>query len=519
MKTSTISSLLATLPLLATLFTPCSAEAAIVNGVETFDTLDFSTWQVNDHAAAGSSVSIVGGKLHMEDMGGGAFPFCDVATVPASRLFVRTGGKLKQRMRGNLDISIDYSSLGSTSVNYLQAMFGVYIDSQSAARVGKIIGPGVGNTYPGFISGEMSLVYIEGVRTTVGYNPNTATSGTFRIVRTGSVLETYVDGVLTATVADFGTGDAAVEITMAAPVGEFQEMDWDNFTIHEGTLVADPIAEADADLDGIPDMCDDTPCGGDDGDADGICGVDDNCPAVPNVDQLDTDSDGDGDVCDICPDDAENDTDGDGYCESVDNCPVDANSDQLDSDLDGAGDVCDSCPADADDDIDGDSVCGDVDNCVTVSNSDQADADSDGSGDVCDVCPNDADDDIDDDGVCGDVDNCETTFNPDQEDSDSDGVGNLCNGDDDNDGVPDPSDICPGTPADTVVDSDGCSIEQKVPCAGRLKKDGSSKPWGSNQAYKAAVKVAADKMLRNGDITQAERDQLILDSEASTCGS
>ncbi len=60
--------------------------------------------------------------------------------------------------------------------------------------------------------------------------------------------------------------------------------------------------EADADLDGVPDACD-------------------NCPATANPDQEDLDGDGQGDWCDMCPDDPDDDLDGDGVCGDVDDCP------------------------------------------------------------------------------------------------------------------------------------------------------------------------------------------------------
>jgi len=57
------------------------------------------------------------------------------------------------------------------------------------------------------------------------------------------------------------------------------------------------------------------------------------------------------------------DTDGDGACDETDNCLSTPNADQADSDGDGIGDACDVCPLDADNDADHDGVCGDVDNC------------------------------------------------------------------------------------------------------------------------------------------------------------
>lgn len=72
-----------------------------------------------------------------------------------------------------------------------------------------------------------------------------------------------------------------------------------------------------------------------DSDSDGIPDSMDNCPFIPNPDQLDSDEDGVGNVCD--------------------NCPDIANPDQLDSDGNGIGDVCDTDQDQPDSDGD---VCG-----------------------------------------------------------------------------------------------------------------------------------------------------------------
>jgi len=130
------------------------------------------------------------------------------------------------------------------------------------------------------------------------------------------------------------------------------------------------------------------------------------------------------------------DVDGDGLEGAADTCPFITGADQTDSDSDGQGDLCDLCPGDADNDADNDGLCADFDNCDAVDNPMQQNADGDPQGDACDA-------DDDNDGILDEADNCPTTHNALQGDADNDALGDSCDDDDDQDGVADAADCAP----------------------------------------------------------------------------
>ncbi len=224
-----------------------------------------------------------------------------------------------------------------------------------------------------------------------------------------------------------------------------------------------------------------------DTDGDGIGNACDLCPNAADT-GVDTDSDGTDDACDT-------DIDGDTVLNADDSCPLVANTG--DGDGDGIDNACDNCPitpnADQDDnDIGGgDGVGNACDNCLLVPNpvdatGVQPDADSDGTGDACETGDEDQDGILNENDNCPSVanalqtnsdiavdggdaygdacDNCDTISNPTQANSDADNLGDAC-------------DSCPnvdnlGVDTDTDGVDDACDCGDGVIVTGEACDDG-----------------------------------------------
>lgn len=253
--------------------------------------------------------------------------------------------------------------------------------------------------------------------------------------------------------------DTVADIDDKFPLDEGESIDTDSDGAGDGT-------DTDDDNDGVADANDSAPTNPDADDDSVFDGID-NCPAVVNADQKNSDFDtSGGDACDA------ND-DGDTRNDVNDNCPLITNEDQLNTDGDSFGNVCDgdddgdgvndandAFPLDSEESADGDNdtVGNNGDNCPQQANTNQANNDEDSQGDVCDGdddndSVSDATEtangtnpllaDTDSDSVNDNTDNCALISNIDQLNSDNDATGNVCDADDDNDTVADANDNCP----------------------------------------------------------------------------
>jgi hypothetical protein len=85
--------------------------------------------------------------------------------------------------------------------------------------------------------------------------------------------------------------------------------------------------------------------------------------------------------------------------------------------------------------------------------------------------------------------------------------------DQDFDGVPDAADLCPDTPVGTIVNANGCSIAQLVPCDGPA----TGGAWKNHGQYVSSVAHAANEFLQQGLITASQRSAIVSQAAHSDC--
>lgn len=81
--------------------------------------------------------------------------------------------------------------------------------------------------------------------------------------------------------------------------------------------------------------------------------------------------------------------------------------------------------------------------------------------------------------------------------------------DSDGDGVPDYLDHCPGTPLESLVNSQGCTLEQLAPC---------DAPWKNHGAYMNALRQALESFVQEGLLDGAQSRALFESGAQSDCG-
>lgn len=78
----------------------------------------------------------------------------------------------------------------------------------------------------------------------------------------------------------------------------------------------------------------------------------------------------------------------------------------------------------------------------------------------------------------------------------------------DGDGIPDAQDLCPGTPAGAIVNTNGCSVSQFCPCDGG---------WTNHDEYVGCVSRVSADFVRDGLMTEEQRTNMIAQAGEANC--
>jgi hypothetical protein len=86
--------------------------------------------------------------------------------------------------------------------------------------------------------------------------------------------------------------------------------------------------------------------------------------------------------------------------------------------------------------------------------------------------------------------------------------------DNDGDGIVDDLDQCPDTPAGEIVDADGCSVDQVVPCEGPV----TGGTWKNHGKYLSAIRAVVTTFVEEGLLTESEAEEIFAAASKSDCG-
>jgi hypothetical protein len=86
--------------------------------------------------------------------------------------------------------------------------------------------------------------------------------------------------------------------------------------------------------------------------------------------------------------------------------------------------------------------------------------------------------------------------------------------DTDADQVPDSLDQCPDTVFGAIVNAEGCSLDQLVPCSGPV----SGGSWKNHGAYVSSFSHTAESFVEQGLISEEDADALVAAAAQSSCG-
>ena len=191
----------------------------------------------------------------------------------------------------------------------------------------------------------------------VGASPVFTSSASFSAAENQTAI-----GTVTATDADsssitFTVSGSALEITSAGVLSFKVAPDYETKSLYSATVTATDGTNSTTQSITVNVIdVDEGVSPGSDADDDGVADDVDNCPNAANPDQLDSDGDLSGDVCDT-------DDDGDGVADSSDAFPLDS-TESIDTDGDGVGN-------NADTDDDGDGISDTLDPEPLVDNSEE----------------------------------------------------------------------------------------------------------------------------------------------------